>query len=63
MFLICFSALLISMSMMLVCAVAIGTFVMAPAELGEPAHAGVALHGGADLAQREGGGGDRLRLE
>lgn len=63
MFLICLSALLISMSMMRVCAVAIGTFVMAPAELGEPAHVGVAVHRGADLAQREGGGGDRLRLE
>lgn len=36
---------------------------MAPAELGEPASVRVALHGGAHLAQREGGGGDRLRLE
>lgn len=49
--------------MMFVCAVAIGTFVMAPAELGEPARICVALHRGADLAQREGGRGDRLRLE
>lgn len=49
--------------MMFVCVVAIGTFVMAPAELGEPARLCVALHRGADLAQREGGGGDRLRLE
>lgn len=39
-----FSALLISMTMMFVCAVAIGTFVMAPAELGEPARICVALH-------------------
>lgn len=51
------------MTMLFVCAVAVGTFVMAPAELGEPASVRVALHGGAHLAQREGGGGDRLRLE
>lgn len=51
------------MTMLFVCVVAIGTFVMAPAELGEPARIRVALHRGADLAQREGGGGDRLRLE
>lgn len=49
--------------MMFVCVVAIGTFVMAPAELGEPARICVALHWRADLAQREGGGGDCLRLE
>ncbi len=49
--------------MMFVCVVAIGTFVMAPAELGEPARICVALHWGADLAQREGGGGDRFWLE
>lgn len=36
---------------------------MAPAELGEPARLCGTLHRGADLAQREGGGGDRLRLE
>ena len=48
---------------MFVCVVAIGTFVMAPAELGEPARICVTLHWGADLAQREGGGGNRLRLE
>ena len=58
-----FSALLISMTMMFVCVVTIGTFVMAPAELGEPARICVALHWGADLAQWEGRGGDRLWLE
>lgn len=51
------------MTMVFVCAVATGTFVMAPAELGEPACVCVALHWGADLAQREGGGGNCLRLE
>jgi len=51
------------MTMVFVCVVAIGTFVMAPAELGEPARVCVTLHWGADLAQREGGGGARLRLE
>lgn len=48
---------------MFVCVVAIGTFVVAPAELGELTRVCGALHRGADLAQREGGGGDRLRLE
>ncbi len=56
-------ALLISMTMMFVCVVSIGTFVMAPSELGEPAGVCVALHWGADLAQWERGRGDRLRLE
>lgn len=36
---------------------------MAPAELGEPAYVFVSVHRGADLAQREGGGGSFLRLE
>jgi len=35
---------------------------MAPAEPGEPARVRDALHRGADLAQRAGGGGDGLRL-
>lgn len=36
---------------------------MPPAEPGEPSGFCVPLHRGADLAQREGGGGDLLRLE
>lgn len=37
--------------MMFACVVTIGTFVMAPAELGDPAWLCVTLHRGADLAQ------------
>lgn len=36
---------------------------MAPAELGESAYVFVSVHRGADLAEREGGGGSFLRLE
>lgn len=50
-FLIFKCALLISLTTTLVCAVATGTFVMAPAELGEPARVRRSLHRGADLAQ------------
>lgn len=57
------SAVLISMMMGFVCVVSTGTFVVAPAELGEPAHVFDPVHRGADLAQREGGGGSFLRLE
>lgn len=53
-------ALLINMTILFVCVVATGTFVMAPAEPGEPAYVFVPVHGGADLAQREGGGGGFL---
>lgn len=42
---------LISLAVTSVCAVATGTFVMAPAELGEPARVRRPLHRGADLAQ------------
>lgn len=42
------------------CVVTVGTFVMAPAEPGDPAWLCVTLHRGADLAQRKGGGRDRL---
>lgn len=53
--------MLISMMMMMfVCVVTVGTFVMAPTELGEPAQLRGTLHRGADLAQREGGRGDFL---
>lgn len=47
----CLSTLLISLAVTFVCAVATGTFVMAPAELGEPARIRRPLHRGADLAQ------------